>query len=205
MQKNVIIHILFLIIIGLIPLQAGADSLFDARGASLFRDHRANEIGDIVTILVVESTSATNEGTSKFDKKIGMKGGVRVEGFLDYVFPGWFEPMEPLKAMDIDPEEDFSGSGKTTSGNSFATKITATVVDRLPNGNLVLEGTRNIKVNEEKQEFVLRGVVRPEDITPFNTVLSTQIADVEMFYKGKGPVGDRNKPGLITKIFNWLF
>ena len=205
-MKRVLSAFFILAVLIIIQIQnAHAESLFDKRGVCLFRDHRAQDVGDIVTILVTESTSATNEGKSEFEKKIGMKGGIRVEGFLDYLFPGWFEPMEPLKAMDIDPEEQYDGSGTTSSGNSFATKITATVVDRLPNGNLVIEGTRNIKVNEEKQELVLRGVVRPEDISPQNTVLSTQIADVEMFYKGKGPVHDRNKPGLITKIFNWIF
>jgi flagellar L-ring protein precursor FlgH len=197
---------LALIILGILQVHAvKADSLFDPRGVCLFRDHRAHDVGDIVTIVVVESTNATNEGSSEFEKKVGMKGGIRVEGFLDYVFPGWFEPMEPLKALDIDPQGDYSGTGKTSSGNTFATKITATVIDRLPNGNLVIEGTRNIKVNEEKQELVLRGVVRPQDISPSNMILSTQIADVEMFYKGKGPVGNHNKPGLLTRMFSWIF
>lgn len=204
MKRATLIIIALMLLISQICM-AKAESLFDKRGVCLFRDKRAHDVGDIVTILVVESTKASNEGKSKFEKKIGMKGGIRVEGFLDYLFPGWFEPMEPIKAMDIDPEEQYDGSGKTSSGNSFVTRITATVVDRLPNGNLVIEGTRIIKVNEEKQELVLKGVIRPQDVTPANTVLSSQIADIEMFYKGKGPVHDRNKPGLMTRIFSWIF
>jgi len=183
----------------------GAESLFDARGASLFKDHTARMVGDIVTVIVSEATDAENKGSSEFDKNTKVSGGIRVDGFLDYMFPGWFEPMEPIKNMDIDPTEKSGGSGKTSQGNTFTTRITATVIEVLPNGNLVIEGTKAIKVNEEKQDLVLKGVVRPEDISPMNTVLSTQIADVEMFYKGKGPVSQRNKPGIISKIFNWIF
>jgi flagellar L-ring protein FlgH len=182
-----------------------AESLFDPRGASLFKDHRARMVGDVVTIIVTESTTAQNEGTSDFQKKIGMSGGVRVEGFLDYLFPGIFEPMEPIKKIDIDPTEKFGGSGKTSEGNKFSTRISATVIEVLPNENLVVEGSRMIKVNEENQELVFKGVVRPEDVSPLNTVMSAQVADVQIFYKGKGPVAQRNKPGLITKIFNWIF
>jgi len=205
-MKNINTYIitLGLLLLVIIP-SVSAESLFDPRGASLFKDHRARLVGDTVTIIVAESTTAQNEGKSEFEKKIGMSGGLRVEGFLDYLFPGWFEPMEPIKKIDIDPAEKFGGSGKTSEGNKFTTRITATVTEVLPNGNLVLEGSRKIKVNEENQELVFKGVVRPEDITPLNTVNSTQVADVEIFYKGKGPVSQRNKPGLITKIFNWIF
>lgn len=208
MKNNQAIVIIFLILL-LVALfsapMARAESLFDPRGVSLFRDHRAHIVGDILTIIVIESTSATNKGSSKFEKKIDMKGGVKIEGFLDYLVPDFFEPIEPLKALDIDPEEEFDGSGETKSDNKFMTQLTATVIDVLPNGNLVIEGTRSIKINEENQELVLQGVVRVQDITPDNTILSTQIADAVIFYKGKGPIGKRNKPGLLTKIFNWIF
>ena len=205
--KAAIIGLIILLIALISAASAEAESLFNERGVSLFKDHRARMVGDIVTILVIESTSAKNEGTSKFSKKIDMKGGVKAEGVFDYLFPSpkFFEPIEPLKALDIDPEESFDGDGETSSDNTFTTRITATIIDILPNGNFVLEGRRNIKVNEDKQEVVLKGVIRPQDITPFNTILSTQIADAEIFYTGDGPVSRRNKPGIITKLFNWIF
>ncbi|MFH1514633.1 MAG: flagellar basal body L-ring protein FlgH [bacterium] len=182
-----------------------AESLFDARGVKLFDDHRARMVGDILTVIVVESTSATSKGESKFDKKIDMKGGVKIEGFLDYLVPNFFEPIEPLKNLAINPEEKYDGSGETSSDNTFATRMTATIIEVLPNGNFMIEGTRNVKVNEENQEMVLRGIVRPDDITTSNMISSTQIANAEIFYKGKGPVGRRQKPGLLSKIFSWVF
>lgn len=208
MKTKLTIGILFFIITAISGIgSANATSLFDQRGASLFTDHRARTLGDIVTILVIESTSAQNQGSSSFSKSIDMKGGVRIEGFLDYLFPPpkFFEPIEPLKELDINPEEKFGGSGRTDSSNTFRTQITATIVEILPNGNFVIEGVRNIKVNEDKQKVVLRGVIRQQDITPSNTILSTQIADADIFYTGDGPVARRNKPGLLTQIFNWVF
>lgn len=207
-NKNFLTSIIFLIlfIAALVsaPL-ANADSLFDARRVSMFQDNRAKSVGDILTIIVVENTSATNKGSSKFDKTIGMSGGVRVEGVFDYLFPNFFQPFEPLKSLEVDPSEQFDGSGETKSDNKFSTRMTATVIEVLPNGNLVVEGSRSIKVNEEDQELVLRGVIRPIDVTPANTILSSNIADAEIFYKGKGPIGRRNKPGILSQIFNWVF
>lgn len=203
-----LITILFLITL-FIPFaqttSVQAESLFDARGVKLFDDHRARMVGDILTIIVIESTSATSKGNSKYGKKVDMSGGVKIEGFLDYLVPNFFEPIEPLKNLDISPEEKFDGSGETSSDNTFATQMTATIIEVLPNGNFMIEGTRSVKINEENQEMVLSGIVRPMDITPSNMIYSTQIADAQIYYKGKGPIGERQKPGLLTKIFNWVF
>lgn len=207
-NKNFLTSLIFLILLFVVLVpepSAKADSLFDVKGVSMFQDNRARAVGDILTIIVVENTTATNKGSSKFEKKIGMSGGVRVEGVFDYLFPHFFQPFEPLKSMDIDPSEKFDGTGETKSDNNFSTRMTATVIEVLPNGNLVIEGSRSIKVNEEDQELVLRGVIRPTDVTPANTILSSNIADAEISYKGKGPIGRRNKPGIMSQFFNWVF
>ena len=206
--KNITI-IIALSILLIVPMNTirvvQAESLFDARGVTLFKDNRARMVGDILTIIVMESTTATSKGKSKFSKKVEMDGGVKIEGFLDYLAPNFFQPIWPLEDLDINPDESFDGSGETSSNNDFSTQMTATICEVLPNGNLVIEGTRNVKVNEEDQELVIRGVVRPMDITPLNTIISTKIADAEIFYKGKGPVAKRQKPGFLSKIFNWVF
>lgn len=206
--KNITLMIAISILL-ILPLNiittVHAESLFDARGVTLFKDTRARMVGDILTIIVIESTTATSRGKSKFSKNVKMDGGVKIEGFLDYLAPNFFEPIWPLKDLDINPDESFDGSGETSSNNNFSTRMTATIIEVLPNGNLVIEGTRSVKVNEEDQELVVRGVVRPMDITPLNTIISTQIADAEIFYMGKGPIAKRQKPGLLSKIFNWIF
>lgn len=208
-MKTKTIAIIIISILLILPLTTitavQAESLFDARGVSLFKDLRARMVGDILTIIVIESTTASSKGNSKFAKKVDMDGGVKVEGFLDYLAPKFFEPIWPLKDLEINPDESFDGSGETSSKNSFSTQMTATIIEVLPNGNFIIEGTRNVRINEENQEMVVTGVVRPLDITPSNSILSTQIADAEIFYKGKGPVASRQKPGFLSKIFNWIF
>ena len=203
-----LITIIFLISL-LIPFaqmsSVQAESLFDERGVKLFDDHRARMVGDILTVIVIESTSASSNGESTFEKSVEMTGGVKIEGFLDYLVPNFFEPIEPLKSLNINPEEGYESVGETSSDNTFATQITATIIEVLPNGNFMIEGTRSVKVNEENQEMVLTGIVRPYDITPTNMIFSTQIADAKIFYKGKGPIGRRQKPGLLSKIFSWVF
>jgi len=83
--------------------------------------------------------------------------------------------------------------------------MTAKVVEVLPNGNLVIEGRQTIVINGEEQVIVVSGIVRPQDIEPDNTVLSTYIADATIVYNGTGPIGDAQEPGLLTRLLNWLF
>src|SRR5690606_17736037 len=99
----------------------------------------------------------------------------------------------------------YRGGGSTTRGGSLNARMTAMVVDVLPNGNLVIEGRQTIIVNEEEQLIVVSGIVRPQDIAPDNTVLSTFVADATITYHGTGPLGDRQEPGLLTRLLNWLF
>src|SRR5690606_40090483 len=86
--------------------------------------------------------------------------------------------------------------GSRTRGGSLNARMTAQVVDVLPNGNLLIEGRQTIIVNEEEQISVVSGIVRPQDIAPDNTVLSTFIADATITYSGTGPIAEKQKPGL---------
>ncbi|NLA58040.1 MAG: flagellar basal body L-ring protein FlgH [Firmicutes bacterium] len=79
------------------------------------------------------------------------------------------------------------------------------MVEVLPNGNLVIEGTQSLIVNNETQEITVRGVIRPQDIEPDNTILSTYIADATISYQGSGILGAQDKPGILTRILNWIF
>ena len=101
--------------------------------------------------------------------------------------------------------DQLTAGGSTTRGSSLTTKMTTRVVEELPNGILKIEGKQNITVNGEEQEIVVSGLIRTQDISPDNTILSTYVADAEISFKGAGVLGDKQEPGLLTRLFNWLF
>jgi len=100
--------------------------------------------------------------------------------------------------VGVDADSGYSGSGITTRSGSMDARISVSVKEVLPNGNLLLEGTRNVTINDDSQTITISGVVRPYDISPDNTVLSIYMADAQIKYKGKGP--SSSSQGLITKV-----
>jgi flagellar L-ring protein precursor FlgH len=104
-------------------------------------------------------------------------------------------------------KSEFTGKGDTTREGKIVGTITAMVVEVLPNGNLVLGSRKEITINNEKQIFVFRGVVRPEDISADNTVPSTKIADARVYYVGDGVIQDKQSPGWLIRILDkvWPF
>lgn len=185
--------------------QAEAASLFQPNGsmANLFSDVKARQVGDTVTILIEEESSSTQKATtsSSKDSKVELKTpnvGTNPNNELNKLFRKFF----PISNNN---SSSFSGDGSTKRSGSLTAQITAVVTEVLPNGNLVIEGKQKINVNAENQEIYVKGTVRPADISADNTVLSTAVANAEIQYKGKGPVGDQQKPGILTRIFGWIF
>ncbi|HDG98416.1 MAG TPA: flagellar basal body L-ring protein FlgH, partial [Desulfobacterales bacterium] len=99
----------------------------------------------------------------------------------------------------------FDGSGSTSRDETMTASITARVVEVLPNGNLYIRGTRQIKVNNEVQYITLSGLIRPYDISPDNTVLSSYIADAKIEYTGKGAVSDKQRPGWLMRLLDYVW
>jgi flagellar L-ring protein precursor FlgH len=199
-----LLFMIWVVLILMFGTSGSAESLFDPAGADLFTDLRARNIGDIVFIVVSEQTTSSSEAKTDGSKEVEIKGGLRVEGFFDELF-GFPAAIEPIKALDIDPEEEFKASGKTSNRGTFTTRITATVIDILPNGNFVIEGKRSITINEDTEAMILRGTIRPTDISAANTISSQLLADVDIIYTGRGQIADRQKGGLFTELFNFLF
>jgi len=176
---------------------------------TLFTDSKARRPGDIVTIKVVEISSASKEATTSTGRDSSLFAGINN-------FFGIAEAnINPLKTRSLDASKlinakssaSFKGSGKTTRSGTLTASISAIVTDVLPNGNLVIEGRKRIIVNNEEQIFILRGIVRPEDISPNNEVLSTAIANTKIVYTGVGIIADKQRPGWLTRIFDkvWPF
>lgn len=173
---------------------ASAGSLWNGAD-SLFTDRKARRVGDLVTMIIVERAQATQSATTE----TGKDGSVQIG------------PISLAEIVPVIPPVSASGGdslrsqGSTTRGGSLNARMTAQVVEVLPNGNLVIEGRQTIIVNGEEQIIVVSGQVRPQDIAPDNTVLSTFVADATIAYYGSGPIGDKQQPGLLTRLFNWLF
>ena len=162
-------------------------------GESLVTNIKAHRLGDLITIIITEKTTANASSNVKANSKAESSGGPGL-GFLDFINP-W----------DLNVENKFQGDGKTTRSGSLRTEMTARITEVLNNGDFRLAGTRMININGEKQLIEITGVCRGRDISPDNTIMSTYISDAQIAYNGDGLVNDAANPGVVTKIINWLF
>jgi flagellar L-ring protein precursor FlgH len=167
-----------------------AQSLFDEeRFQSLTADRRAVKVGDALTVLVFESSSASQSADTSTEKGGGLNIGVGVNS-RSY-------------GAKLSAGEDFSGKGRVQRSGRLAAQITVTVADVLANGDLRVTGQQQIVVNGEKQLLQLSGRVRPTDIND-NTVVSTRLAEAEITYVGDGLLAEKQRQGVLTRFFSWL-
>jgi flagellar L-ring protein precursor FlgH len=171
----------------------------DAPMLVLFSDSKARTVGDIVTIKIAESSDATNQATTATDRDSSLSASI--DGFfgLEEDIPA-SASFNPFSAVAGGVESGFEGSGTTTRRGDLNAYITAMVTQVLPNGNLVLTGSREVLINNENQVIELTGIVRPRDINANNQVLSTYVADARISYSGTGIINDRQRPGWLTNI-----
>lgn len=163
---------------------------------SLFADQKAARVGDAVTILVMESSIATNDASTEAARSSD----------ISFAASGQAGDSEiPNINLGVGSGNTFKGEGGTTARGTIRAKISALVESVLPNGNLVVQGKRKITINNEDQEITIHGIVRPTDILPDNSVLSYNISDAEIAFEGSGIVARSQGPGWITKILHWLF
>lgn len=190
------ITLLMTILLFMATTSVGATSLWSdtSPAASMFADRKARLVGDTVTIIIEERTSAKNTAGTSSSKESNVDMGAG-SGFL----------LKAITAAGADYSDKYDSSGSTTRGNSLSAKITAQVIEVKPNGNLVISGTQTIKVNGEDQKISVTGTVRPDDISPDNTVSSTVLADASVKVDGKGSIGSKQKPGIFHRLFGWLF
>lgn len=173
-----------------------AASLLAAPAPSMYADRIARRVGDVITVQIVENTTASAvAGTNtKAEYDVGLEGSG--SGALDFV---------PLFSGGGSTKSEHKGDGRTTRQGRISGILTAKVVDVFPNGNLRIEGEKNVIINGERQLTIISGVVRPEDISTRNVVRSDMIADAEITIKGKGVLANTERPGFFTRIFDWLF
>jgi flagellar L-ring protein FlgH len=188
----------------LLSVTLPAQSLWKENGTgSLVADKRARAVGDIVNILVKESNSATKDNSTSTSKKSSLNA--TIANFLySPAASGLLTKNGQLPGIAYDSTHTFDGGGKINNAETFDARIAVQVAEVLPNGNLVLEGTKKTSIAGETQDAVLRGVVRQEDITANDTVYSYNLADVTLKYVSKGSISDAQRKGWFTRIWDKL-
>ena len=176
------------------------------RPVNLYSDNRAFGVDDIVTVLITESSSASEEAKTVTAKKNDLKATVSSlwNGNIAGKIFGLSDGSVDYPSLDITSDMSFDGSGTTSRKGSFTAQVAAVVKQVQPNGNLMIEGKRTILINQEKKHLTISGIVRPEDISSENTVLSTKIADAQITYEGNGPITSKAKQGWLMKFFDWV-
>ena len=173
-----------------------------AWAAGLFGDLRARRVNDLVTVRVAENISASGSADSALDKKSNGSASVTNLFGAENKFPGW---LDATSLAAIGANTGFTGSGSTARNGSLTAVITARVTEVLPNGDLVLEGIRQVDINGDQQFIVLSGIVRTADIGPGNVVASTAVGQMQIRYFGKGLMKDNLNPGWLIRALNKVF
>jgi len=176
----------------------------------LFADLKARDIGDIVTVLIVEKTEAKKEAVTSTSKSTEEDASI-TEFFgipLNFGMRNLLHQGSPFKpSVKGGRTSKVEASGSTERKGEITATIAARVTHVLPNGNLFIEGRKETKVNNEKQYIVLSGIIRPEDISYNNTIRSDMIADLRLELSGVGVLSERQRPGWFTKLLDiiWPF
>ena len=187
------------------PISYASNSLWRQGSRAFFKDQRARVIGDLVTIKVKFSdkaniANATKRGRTGSESMSNSKNfGWETE--YKNVFP---EAVDPTNLFNQKTDSSTGGSGSVQRSEELATNVAAVVTQTLPNGNLVIEGKQEIRVNFEIRELIVAGVIRPEDIESDNTIDSSKIAQARIAYGGRGQITDVQQPRYGTQVMDIL-
>ncbi len=180
---------------------ASAGSLYepDARLADLARDPRAVRVHDLVTIVVADRANAVSRGATKSARAAQASGGIAA-------LAGPLRAAGPLAQMaNLGGKTQLDGQGETSRESVLETTLSARVTHVLPNGNLIVEGTKEVWINSERQRVTVRGLLRWNDLTPANRVSSDRLADLEVRVEGKGVVQDAlRSPNFLYRLLTGL-
>jgi flagellar L-ring protein precursor FlgH len=168
---------------------ASANSLWRTGARAFFNDQRASRVGDILTVNIDIDDSAKTTNASSSSRTAGANVGVPhflgLESTLGKILPGGYDPAN---AIETSSSNSNSGSGSVNRQEKISLTIAAVVTGILPNGNMVIQGTQEVRTNAELRQLTVAGIVRPEDISSANTIRHTQIAEARISYGGRGDI-----------------
>lgn len=194
--RYMVVPIALVVMCGSAPAQSLWNKSEKEKSASttMVADRKAQAVGDLLTILIVESSSASQQANTSVSKKSSVD-----------VAPGVGPFLRAIPQFGFDGSTGSTAQGSTSRTSTLAARLTAKVIQVNPNGTMVFEGTRSVQANDDTQMMKITGVVRRQDIAPDNTILSTYVAEAKIEITGKGPIAEKQKPGIVTRIFRFLF
>jgi flagellar L-ring protein precursor FlgH len=190
-----------LAVLAVLTLMGGslwADSLYPVEGTnSLYTENRARRVGDVITIIILETTNATQSAGSQNQKNSNLSVGA---GLGSWGTSG----TNPMQQYGLGGQSFSKGQGTSSRSAKVVGQMTAKITRVMPSGNYMVEGTRYVEVNEDKQVIEVVGEIRPDDISSDNTVSSSRVANARIKVTGSGPASESARPGLLTRLFSWL-
>jgi flagellar L-ring protein precursor FlgH len=186
--------------------QRQPNSLWRTGSRAFFKDQRASQVGDILTVLVEikDQAKLDNSTTRSRDaaENAGLDNFLGYESLLDKVFP---DAVDATKLVSAGSDSSSTGAGTVDRQEDIKLKVAAIVVQVLPNGNMVVQGRQEVRVNAEVRELQVAGIIRPEDITSINTIDYDKIAEARIAYGGRGMLSDLQQPRYGQQIYDILF
>jgi flagellar L-ring protein precursor FlgH len=169
----------------------------------LLSDQKARGVGDLLTIIIEEESETTRDASTSSGKNTSMSGSASAgHPVLDARPTAWTNAVVPKYSLDVG--NTYEGGGQTRNAESLSSRLTATVMDVLPNGTLLIEGRRSTTIDRDRVTMVLSGIVRPKDVDSANIVMSSSIADASIRYESAGPLAREQHRGLLNRILNFL-
>ncbi|MDD5758343.1 MAG: flagellar basal body L-ring protein FlgH [Desulfobulbaceae bacterium] len=188
--------------------QPSEGSIYSAKSKNIYQDNRARRIGDIVLVKIVETSNGKKSANTKTTRDSSFTGGIAsLFGFEQSLLTNGGTHTPSLTSINANLSNSFEGKGDTDRSSSVTATMSAKVVDIAMDGNLMIQGYREIRVNNETQHIILSGIVRPSDITQDNSILSSNIADARIEYNGTGALASKQEPGWLTNALDviWPF
>jgi flagellar L-ring protein FlgH len=189
------------------PQPITPNSLWRTGARTFFNDQRAGRVGDIVTVIVTVNDSAKTQNTTNTNlttsNAMGVPNFFGLESSIGKVLPG----VDPTKLLTTNSAAASAGAGGVNRAEQISVTIAAVVTQVLPNGNMVIQGTQEIKTNNDVRQLTVAGLIRPEDISSSNTILSSQIAEARINYGGRGDISAVQKTPAGTALLQrfWPF
>jgi len=167
----------------------------------LFSDYKAHRVGDIIRVNISETTKGKKEANTKTKRKSNIAATTKNLFGIPEHNPSTSDRL----GVEAEFEDEFEGKAATDRKGEFTATVTCVVTEVFPNGNMAIEGHREVLVNNEKETISLTGIIRPGDLSPSNTVQSEKVADARITYSGRGVLNDKQRAGWLVRVLDWIW